>query len=401
MRKPLSLKFQLVVLAILFAGAGAAWVERDRVQAALFTFQDAAPGEADGSKRRSRREGGERPVPVIVARVEDRKNTATLAAIGTARAVRSVMLFSRADGEVMSLSAQADQRVRKGDEILLVDPDKAELSVRLAEKAVEDARLKLQRVELLNNRRVNSVASVEDARIALQRATIELEQAKENLEDTKIIAPFSGVLGIPKIEVGDRITTSSQIVTLDDRSALLVEFQVPEELIARIEQGHRVTATTPGHGDRKFAGMLQFIDSRIDPVSRTVLVRAQFPNEHDDLRPGMSFAVTIELDGKIHPAIPELALQWQRGESYVWTVSDDGLAKRVVVRKIRRLNGSILVEGPLNSGDLVVVEGVQRLRPDRPVKYDRSAFAPPPVSSRPGSSSSGAGTSSQPTKQRG
>jgi RND family efflux transporter MFP subunit len=129
-----------------------------------------------------------------------------------------------------------------------------------------------------------------------------------------------------------------------------------------------VIARAPTFPNRSFNGVVDRIDSRIDPTSRAVKVRAKLPNEEDLLRPGMSFAVELSIKGEPYPTVPELALQWAKGESYVWTVKE-GLAKRVTVRTVRRLNSTILVDGDLHEGDSVVIEGVQRLRPGRAVRF--------------------------------
>ena len=136
--------------------------------------------------------------------------------------------------------------------------------------------------------------------------------------------------------------------------------------MARVTADTPVTAVTPAFPDREIAGTIRRIDSRVDPTSRTVRVRAAFDNADDTLRPGMSFFITVRLPGPMVPVVPELALQWRAGESYVWRIKD-GAAEKVEVRSLRRRDQSILVDGDLSPGDLVVVEGVQRLRPGRAV----------------------------------
>ncbi|MGE0612980.1 MAG: efflux RND transporter periplasmic adaptor subunit, partial [Hyphomicrobiales bacterium] len=207
-----------------------------------------------------------------------------------------------------------------------------------------------------------------DTRLALDRARLELKQAEEALADRVLVAPFEGVVGIPKVEAGDRVTTGTAIVTIDDRSEILVEIAVPEEFVSRLEIGQKVVAVTPSFPERRFEGLVERIDSRIDPVNRTMMVRAELPNPDDELRPGMSFAVELIVPGKVYSTVAELALQWDKGDSYVWRIAG-GKAEKVPVRSIRRFNREILVDGPLKDGDLVVVEGVQRLRPGRAVSF--------------------------------
>ena len=310
--------------------------------------------------------GNFQTVPVLVEAAGEAPDEVTIEAIGTARAVRSVTLYPEVEGEVVALPIQSGQQV-KADQVMMKLGDRsAMLSVRVAETRVREAKSALARADKLRQTNVRSPANVEDAEVILERATLELEQAQEALADRTLRAPFDGIVGIPKIEIGDRVAPTMEIVTLDDRSTLLVEFEIAERYLSRLTLGMALDARTPTFPDRRIDGTVDEIDSRVDPVSRTVLIRAAFPNAEDILRPGMSFFVTLKLPGPVMPTVPELALQWQDGASFVWKI-DEGLAKRVDVIARRRLNDTVLVEGDITPGDLVVVEGVQRLRDGRPV----------------------------------
>lgn len=358
------MKWQLLLLAILVGAAAALWLAREHVGGAVAELT-APESSRDGQKSKGR---GGKSAPVIVARVSTAKNDETIAAVGTGRARKSVMMYAKSDGEIVRFDLRAGERVRKGQLMLQQESKKAELAVQIAKRKMEEARRALDRSELLKERSVNSRARVEDAETAAQRAELELLQAEEALADLHLKAPFDGVVGIPKVEVGDRVTTSTAIISLDRRHEILVEFEVAEKFLTRIATGDPIAAFTPSHEGKRFSGSIGYIDSRIDPVSRTVAVRAVIPNEADLLRPGMSFAVELVLPGREFPAVPELSLQWRKGESYVWIVREDR-ARKVLVRTVKRLNTMVLVEGGLGPGDLVVVEGVQRLRPGRAVSY--------------------------------
>ena len=361
-----STKVQVLVLLAVFGAMGTAWNNKDYLSLPL-TVLDGADQTSPSHPVTARSMGVRPPVPVIVTHVKQLPDNATIAAVGSARARQSVMLFSKSDGQVTSLSVEAGQRVDKGYEFLKLDDRKVKLAVKLAEKSLEDAHLKLTRAEYLQKRNVHSAALVADAIIGVDRAMIELQQERENLSDMRLVAPFAGIAGIPKVEIGDRVTTNTEIVTLDDRSELFVEFQVPEKFTSRIDVGDRVLATTPSHGGRTFNGKIGYIDTRVDPMSRSLMVRAAFPNQQDLLRPGMSFFVRLELPGETYAAVPELSLKWRHGESFVWIVKD-GKAKRTSVNTVRRIRGMVLVDGALARGDLVVVEGV-RVRPGADLTY--------------------------------
>lgn len=360
MKRSLSIWLQLVVFALFSAGSVALWYNQDYVTEVLAAFS-----QEEAGPRRERNPG----VPVVVAKAGERANDITIAAIATARAERFVTLFPEVGGEILHFHVQAGNRVISGEKIMSLDTRDAELAVKLAEVKVDEAELALTRSRQLLERNVNSEAKVQDMRTMLERARLELEQAKEDLAKRTLRAPFPGVVGIPKVEVGDRVSPTTEVITVDDRSSLLVEIRVPEQYLSALDRGQTVTATTPSFPQRVFEGTVDRIDSRVDPVSRTVMVRASLPNANDLLRPGMSFAVKLTISGETFATVPELALQWgSGGKSYVWKVVDKK-SERVEVRSVKRMNRIILVDGDVKPGELVVVEGVQRLRPGRQVSF--------------------------------
>jgi RND family efflux transporter MFP subunit len=285
------------------------------------------------------------------------------------------MLYPEATGEIRHVFVRAGVRVEKGQSILRLDSRDAELAVKVAKTRLIEADRLMQRSEQLLKKKINSQANVDDARNLVDRAELELQQAEEALAKREMKAPFDGVVGISKVELGDRISPSTSVVTLDDRSQLIVEFEVTEQFLSQLAIGQKVAAQTPSFRGKEFEGVIQDIDSRIDPTSRTMIVRANIPNKEDLLRPGLSFVVDLTIPGKMYPTVHELALQWRKGVSYVWRVRDKRVEK-VVVRNVKRLNSTILIEGDISKDDLVVVEGVQRLRPGRPVQFTLPNPAP-------------------------
>jgi len=308
-----------------------------------------------------------RGVPVLVDAVGEQRDETVIEAIGTARAIRSVTLFSETEGEVVAFPIESGARLSRNDVVMRLDSRDAQLNVRVAQIRVKEAESALDRATNLRDKNVRSKANVEDAEFILERAKLELEQAREALADRSLRAPFDGIVGIPKVEVGDRVTRSSEIITIDYRSTLLVEVEVAERFLSRISLGMPLSGKTPSLQDRDIDGRIVKIDSRVDPVSRTVLVRAAFDNLDDSLRPGMSIFVNLPLKGELFTSVPELSLQWNSGQSYVWRIVD-GKSERVPVALKRRLNDIVLVQGELSPGDVIVVEGVQRLRDGRQVE---------------------------------
>jgi RND family efflux transporter MFP subunit len=181
------------------------------------------------------------------------------------------------------------------------------------------------------------------------------------LERRTVEAPFDGVVGFSDVERGDRATETTLITTLDDPSAILIDFDVPEAVAGRVEPGDAVTATTWSFPGEPFTGTVTAVGSRIDPETRSLRTRARISNPDDRLRTGMSFEVQLDLPGEILPSMPEIALQWGREGSYVWTVRDGKVEREPVVVR-RRTGGRVLAEAELTDDDVVVIEGTMRLR---------------------------------------
>ncbi len=356
---------QYVVLISLLAVASALWWGQDQVAA---IFASNSNGGDTG------RPGDKNALRVVVAAVGTAENDVNIEAVGNGRARRSVILVPEAMGEIVEFNVRSGDRVKQGDIIFRLDRKDAELAVNHAETTVTEAQRLFERSEKLRKTQVNSQANVDDAKSVFERAAVELSQAQEDLRKRTLVAPFDGIVGIPKVEVGDRVTTTTEIITLDDRSELYIEFDIPELYLSRVSVDDLISARTPSLEDRLFEGKIDQIDTRVDSTSRSVVARAVLPNDDDVLRPGMSFSVEVALPGDAYPLVPELALQWSKGASHVWRV-DEGVVAQIPVRIVKRLNSFILVEGDIVEGDLVVVEGVQRLsagksvtftQPDRP-----------------------------------
>lgn len=305
-------------------------------------------------------------VPVVLATSSEAENTAELDVVGSGLAARSVTLFAAVPGEVEEVSFRAGRLVREGQILLRLVDRKQRLALDLAAARLEAAQRLLARYESTRGTGAVPGSVIDEAQSGVRLSEIDVRQAREALADRVVRAPFAGVVGLTGIEPGDRIAIDTPITTLDDRRSLRVNFELPEVYAARLKIGQPITVTNPAFGARRFEGSIAQIDSRVDETSRNLRVRAAVPNKGDVLRPGMSFQVRLTLPGAMFVAVPELAVQWGREGSFVWTVRE-GKAVQVPVRTIRREADRVLVEGALRTGEPVVIEGVQRLRAGRPV----------------------------------
>jgi membrane fusion protein (multidrug efflux system) len=311
----------------------------------------------------------DRAVKVLVEPVELSRERLKVEAVGTSEALQSVTLFSAAVGEVVKVGFRSGDYVEADSVLLLLDQRDQALAVSLAEVRVVDAERLFNRYQRSADSGATLPTVLDAARSELSAARIELDRSRIALEDRQVTAPFAGHVGITDIDIGDRVRTDTAIATLDNRRELLVSFDLPELLVGKINAGDQVSLTTWNMQSKSVTGDVIQLGSRIDPESRTFIVRARVENPGDSLRPGMSFRVQLDLAGDPYPVMPEIAVQWGAEGSFVWAV-EDGHARQVPVNIIQRRKGQVLVETSLSVGQLIVVEGIQRLRPGVNVMTD-------------------------------
>lgn len=340
---------QLLVVGLIAGLGGAAWTTLDPLAG-----PDGGDAPAPG--------GPARKAAVVAATVGFAAERVRVKAVGTARALQSASLHPAAAGLVQAVNFTADGRVEQGDVLLELDRATEELAVELAQVRLADAMRIYDRLQRLSATGATAQVTLDDARSALAATRIELKRAQVALEDRFVLAPFGGRIGLTDIDVGDRIGPDTEIATLDDRSTLLIRFVVPEVLHGHIGVGDTVHVAPWSDAGEPVTGRVSDVDSRISERTRTFVARARIANPEDRLRPGMSFRITVDVDGHVYPEIPEIAIQWGGDGSYLWALTD-GVARRVPAVIVQRQAGKMLVDADLRNGDLVVVEGLHRMRP--------------------------------------
>lgn len=359
---------QIVICSVLIVCATLSWQYRaDLTQ--LWSASTAAPAPSQ------QRQDSQTGAPVLTAVTRLMKDDRDVSVIGTGFAFKTITLRAPSSGEITEFNIEPGRNFAKEDTLLRLEDSNERFAVSLAEARFQRADDERERFSRLQDSGVAATTRLEQVQTDYLIARIELERAREDLDKKTLRAPFDGITGLASVEVGDRIASEDIIGQFDDRSAILVEFNLPEALLGRVFIGLGVKATTPSVEGRTFDGEISAIDSRVDAVTRTARVRASIDNVGDLLRPGASFALQLALPGNPYPAVPELALQFSQGSLHVWRVSD-GKAERVEVSLVRRRAGLVIVDGPLAAGDLVVVEGTQRLRADSAVRMLNAPKAP-------------------------
>jgi membrane fusion protein, multidrug efflux system len=333
----------------------------------LFLITNNKRSSVKGSNNTEEKNVTELLVNVMAKPVVFTADNRTFEAVGTGRARQSVEIYPVVAEEVTDVLFKAQDSVSKGDVLVQLDDREEDLALKLAEVKLKDAKRLLDRYEQAVKEGAVPQSEVDSARADVDSAQVALEQAKLALEERKVIAPFSGVVGIPRIDPGDRVTTGTFITGLDDRKIIYVDFEVPEKLVGSLSEENTITATTSAYPEKSFTGRVTALESRVDSESRTVMVRASIDNTEDLLRPGMSFTTRLELMGNDYPTVPEIALQWSSEGSYVWIIRE-GKAQKIITQVISRTAGRVLLEADISDGEPVVVEGLERLEQGMRVK---------------------------------
>ncbi|AZO28013.1 efflux RND transporter periplasmic adaptor subunit [Mesorhizobium sp. M1B.F.Ca.ET.045.04.1.1] len=358
---------QIVVALVIVVAATIAWVRfypgapeilaRWGMDWAIAATPPATESASTGSARSGRNRAGQ-----VVTIVASPAGTATindrLQAIGTGRANATVTVNPYSSGRLTELLVQSGTHVEKGDVIAKLDSETEVIARDRAQVAIEDAQSKLDRVKSLRASNAATPVAVADAEVALANAKLALRDAELALERRSIVAPIEGTVGILPIAAGNYVTSQSAIATLDDRSSILVDFWVPERFAAAVKVGAQLSATPLANPNQVYSGTVSAIDNHIDENSRTLLVKATIANPADSLRAGMSFQIGMKFSGDTYPAVSPLAIQWGTDGAYVWAV-ENGKAKRVPVRIIQRNTETVLIDAPVESGEMVVTEGTQ------------------------------------------
>jgi membrane fusion protein, multidrug efflux system len=301
------------------------------------------------------------PIPVITQLARIEPMGIEIEAVGTTQANESVEVTSKASNTVTAIRFEEGEVVQRGD--VLVEMDASQVRANLAEAQAALARSKSQfdRSRDLQSRQAMSVADLEQVEAALKADEARVAAAQARLDDTVIRASFNGRTGFRHVSVGSYVSAGTIITTLDDTSIIKLDFTVPETYLFVLQRGLPVKASATGLPDRTFDGVVTNMDSRVDPVTRSVIVRAELANRDGLLRQGMF--MTVSLRGEVSPTllVPEEALVPERGHAYLFVVKDNVVERREVHTGKRRPGFVEIVDG-LVEHERVVVDGTQNVR---------------------------------------
>jgi membrane fusion protein, multidrug efflux system len=314
---------------------------------------------------------------VVAQKVERLHIIDEIEALGTARANESIEIQPRISSLIETVVFDEGQLVEKGEILIHLEDNEIAAGLALAEASLSESRSLYNRSLSLADTQAISAADLEQllAQVRVDEASV--EAAKARLDNTIIRAPFSGRVGLRRVSPGSFVNTSTVITTLDDVSKIKLDFSVPEAFLTVLTEGMNISAESLVYPDRVFEGTVASIDTRLDPVSRAVQVRAILPNENELLKPGMFMSVDLKRDRGEVVVAPEQSIVPEGGSQFVFVVADGKAEKRQVVLG-RRVPGFVAIENGLEAGESVITEGTHKVRDGSAVEVSGQTAAQRP-----------------------
>jgi membrane fusion protein (multidrug efflux system) len=308
-----------------------------------------------------------------------------LHAVGSLAAVQGVTVSNQIEGSVMRVAFESGQRVAAGDLLVQQDTSTDEAQLRGLEAQAELARLTAVRARDLRAKDTNSQADLDSAEAQSKAAAATADNVRAVIAKKTIRAPFSGVLGIRQVNVGQFLPAGGTIVSLQALDPIYANFSLPQQEIGNLHAGQTVRMTVDAYPDAAFEGKINALNSRVDDATRNILVQATFGNADGRLVPGMYATVDVILPGKnSFVTLPESAVVYNPYGNAVYVIerpaadaADQTLVARQHFVTLGETRGDqVAVTKGIKAGDEVVSAGQLKLHNGSPVVINNAVQAP-------------------------
>ena len=301
-------------------------------------------------------------VPVVTDKVKTESVTQSLSLIGKLVAQDSIVLSAEVTAPVTAVIVSDNAQVKKGAVLFQFDNDKARAEYDEAQAYWKDENRKAVEFQRLVKR-----GAVTQAELDAQLTNVAIAQARLNakkavFDDHTLRAPFAGTVGLVNVSEGQRVEAGSDLLTLDDLSAMQVDVAVPERYLSVLQVGSSVSAMSQAWPDRAFSGEIVAIDSRVQTDTLNIKVRVRFNNSDRLLKSGMLMAVDMTFPAQQSTVIPVQSLEYSGTKRFVYRVNEDNKAVRTEVQLGTRIDNRVVINDGLELGDRIVVKGLVNMR---------------------------------------
>jgi membrane fusion protein (multidrug efflux system) len=298
------------------------------------------------------------PVPVTVWALEPGIFQSQVNALGTLQAWESVIITASVSEIVDKLYFDGGETVNKGTLLVNLQQDEERAGLRQQQEVLKEHEREVTRLENSGTSLIQTDLDRRRTMAAIARNRIDQEQAR--LADRNITAPFAGVLGLRQVSRGALVAPGQVITTLDDISRMRLDFTVPAPFLRFLKPGQVIEAKTAAYVE-SFTGVLAAVDSRVDPVNRSITARATFDNDQGLLKPGLLMQVVVLGDDRMTLLVPEESLVSRAADHFVWKLDGNDATRTPITIGDRRPGWVEVTEG-LAAGDRIVRDGVSHLR---------------------------------------
>lgn len=318
------------------------------------------------------------PTAVMVAPVTKEQVSNPIEALGTLRANESVDITVHLAEVISHIYFTEGQRVNKGDLLLELQSSEEQAALQEAKYTLEEANSQLRRIKAIAKQGDASQSLLDERQREYNVAKARLHAIQSKLKDHKVTAPFSGLVGIRRVSPGAFVAPGEVITTLIDDSIMKLDFNVPAVYLADLKIGMPIKATTAAFRHQTFTGVVAVIDNHVDPISRSVTVRALIPNTHRLLKPGLMMEVTLFSAPREALIIPEEALIPKADQQFVFVVNPSTIpptAEKQPVSIGKRWPGKVEILEGVKEQQQVIIHGADKVRPNSPIKILKTISA--------------------------
>jgi membrane fusion protein (multidrug efflux system) len=301
-------------------------------------------------------------VNVVVQSLKKMKIEDSLICLGTVVARESVEISAQVTEKITAIHFDHGQHVKKGDLLVELQSAQEQAAISVTELAIAEHQREEERLAWLLKEDAIPQKELDDRRTRLAIAKAEKVKAEADCADRKIVAPFSGVVGLRLVSLGDLVSPGTKITTLDDIEQVYVDYPVPEKYTAKLKEGMPFKAVNIAYEGVEFQGTIRMVDPRVQAQTRSAQVRGVIDNKEQRLRPGMLMTVKLNMGVEECQSLPEEALTSLGEKHYVFVyVAEQKKVFRKEVMVGRRTEGRVEVVSGLDAHAVVVTEGVAKI----------------------------------------
>ena len=311
--------------------------------------------------------GGGGPVAVESGKVVSIEMPQIITAVGSLRSDESVTMRPEVAGRIIAIKFEEGQRVTKGQTLIQLDAAVNQAEVQQARTNLDLAKSKYERAVDLASRNFISGQARDESKSAHELAQASLALVEARIAKTEIKAPFSGIIGLRVVSIGDYVKEGADLVNLEAIDPIKIDFRVPENFLRDVKVGQTMKVALDAIPGKTYDGRIIAVNPLLDAAGRSVVVRAQVRNQDTTLRPGMFARISLLTQSKRDAmVVPEEALVPQGTDNFLFRIVD-GKANRVKVETGQRRDAKVEIISGIEKGDTIVTAGQARLREGTPV----------------------------------